>query len=122
MVTMDTQVASRQLVAALESRDVSVRLAAALRAGCPYSDSTVMGTGHPPDPVAVEPPIHACQGQRPPRTRFRERGEHRHQVGGGACCQHEIQVGDQVLVGDLASGERLLRLMDDQVAIALSER
>jgi HEAT repeat protein len=34
MATMDTQMANHQLVAALESRDVSVRLAAALRAGC----------------------------------------------------------------------------------------
>ena len=34
MATMDTQMANHQLVAALESRDVSVRLAAAMRAGC----------------------------------------------------------------------------------------
>ena len=34
MATMGTQTADHQLVAALESRDVSVRLAAALRAGC----------------------------------------------------------------------------------------
>lgn len=34
MATMDTQMANHPLVAALESRDVSVRLAAALRAGC----------------------------------------------------------------------------------------
>lgn len=39
MVTMETQVATEQLMAALESRDVSVRLAAALRAGCdPHPD------------------------------------------------------------------------------------
>jgi hypothetical protein len=34
MATMDTPVANNQLMAALESADVSVRLAAALRAGC----------------------------------------------------------------------------------------
>jgi HEAT repeat protein len=39
MATMGTQVATQQLVAALESRDVSVRLAAALGAGCdPHPD------------------------------------------------------------------------------------
>jgi len=52
MATMDTQVANHQLVAALESRDVSVRLAAALRAGCdPHPDHVETLVGR----CAVEP-------------------------------------------------------------------
>jgi HEAT repeat protein len=52
VATMDTQMANHQLVAALESRDVSVRLAAALRAGCdPLPDYVEALVGR----CAVEP-------------------------------------------------------------------